>query len=287
MHPEHPVQPIAYTHTVHLAKGLQCTFCHVGVDQGPEARIPGVTVCMTCHQVIATDRPEIKKIAAYQARGEDIPWVRVYNYSESAHVRFNHAPHIRAARGLRHLPRRYDQADHGRTQSEYEHGLLYQVPQAKAGLDRLRDLSLLKNRSAGELFMERRNFIKISALSGVMATLDACAQSGEAAHPFRSGRRADSRHRHLEAERLHAMLRGLRPAGARHARRRRSGAQRPARPDQDGPGEKARRQPPAIPSISESCARAAKRGFRCSTIPTASRTRSSAPARAAPANSRK
>jgi hypothetical protein len=95
-HPEHPVQPIAYTHKVHLAKGLPCTFCHVGVDQGPEARIPGVTVCMSCHQTIATDRPEIKKIAAYQARGEEIPWVRVYNYSESAHVRFNHAPHIRA-----------------------------------------------------------------------------------------------------------------------------------------------------------------------------------------------
>ena len=96
MHPEHPVQPIAYTHTVHLANGLQCVFCHVGVDQGPEAQIPGVTVCMTCHQVIAADRPEIKKIAAYQARGEEIPWVRVYNYSQSAHVRFNHAPHIRA-----------------------------------------------------------------------------------------------------------------------------------------------------------------------------------------------
>ena len=96
MHPEHPVQPIAYTHKVHLAQGLQCVFCHVGVDQGPEAQIPGVTVCMTCHQAIATDKPEIKKIAAYQARGEEIPWVRVYNYSPPAHVRFNHAPHIRA-----------------------------------------------------------------------------------------------------------------------------------------------------------------------------------------------
>ena len=47
-------------------------------------------------QVIATDRPEIKKVAAYQARGEDIPWVRVYDYSASAHLKFNHAPHIRA-----------------------------------------------------------------------------------------------------------------------------------------------------------------------------------------------
>src|ERR1700722_12212289 len=95
-HPEHPVQPIAYTHKVHLANGLQCEMCHVGVDQGPDARIPGVAFCMTCHQAIDTDNPEIKKIAAYAQRGEEIPWVRVYGYNQSAHVKFNHAPHIRA-----------------------------------------------------------------------------------------------------------------------------------------------------------------------------------------------
>jgi len=91
-----PVQPIAYTHKVHLANGMQCTDCHVGVDQGPDARIPSVNFCMTCHQVIATDNPEIKKLAAYRARGEDIPWQRVYVFEPSAHVKFNHAPHIRA-----------------------------------------------------------------------------------------------------------------------------------------------------------------------------------------------
>jgi uncharacterized Zn-binding protein involved in type VI secretion len=91
-----PVQPIAYTHKVHLANGLQCTDCHVGVDQGPDARIPSVNFCMTCHQVIATDKTEIKKLAEYKARGEDIPWQRVYGFEPSAHVKFNHAPHIRA-----------------------------------------------------------------------------------------------------------------------------------------------------------------------------------------------
>ncbi len=91
-----PVQPIAYTHKVHLANGMQCTDCHVGVDQGPDARIPSVNFCMTCHQVIATDKPEIKKLAAYKARGEDIPWQRVYGFLPSSHVKFNHAPHIRA-----------------------------------------------------------------------------------------------------------------------------------------------------------------------------------------------
>jgi len=95
LHPT-PVQPIAYTHKVHLANGMHCTDCHVGVDTGPDARIPNVQICMTCHAVIATDKPEIKKMAAYQARGELIPWQRVYDYPSDKHVRFNHAPHIRA-----------------------------------------------------------------------------------------------------------------------------------------------------------------------------------------------
>jgi hypothetical protein len=91
-----PVQPIAYTHKVHLANGMQCVNCHTGVDTGPDAKIPGVKLCMLCHQAIATDRPEIKKLAAYQQRGEDIPWQRVYNYAPEAHLKFNHAPHVRA-----------------------------------------------------------------------------------------------------------------------------------------------------------------------------------------------
>ncbi len=91
-----PVQPIAFTHKVHLARGLQCTDCHQSVAIGPVAGIPGVRLCMTCHQVIATDKPEIKKVAGYLARGEEIPWQRVYYFEPSAHVFFQHAPHIRA-----------------------------------------------------------------------------------------------------------------------------------------------------------------------------------------------
>jgi hypothetical protein len=91
-----PQQPIAFTHKVHLAKGVECAGCHQGVDQGPDAALPSVKLCMTCHLAIATDNPEIKKVAAYLERGEEIPWQRVYGYYPSAHVRFNHAPHIRS-----------------------------------------------------------------------------------------------------------------------------------------------------------------------------------------------
>ena len=95
-HPSQPAQPIAFTHAAHLAKKVPCEACHAGTDVGPDAVIPGVKLCMTCHSIVATDKPEIKKVAAYKARGEDIPWVRVYDYSPSSHVKFNHAPHIRA-----------------------------------------------------------------------------------------------------------------------------------------------------------------------------------------------
>jgi formamidopyrimidine-DNA glycosylase len=95
IHPK-TTQPIAFTHKVHLAKGLPCDSCHAAVNRSSEAGLPSVRFCMSCHQAIATDRPEIKKIAAYRARGEEIPWVRVYDYSPTAHVKFNHAPHVRA-----------------------------------------------------------------------------------------------------------------------------------------------------------------------------------------------
>lgn len=93
---EAPVQPIAFSHQLHLQKGLQCVICHVGVDRGPDARIPSVNFCMTCHQTIATGKPAVQQLKSYRDLGEDVPWQRVYGFEPSAHVHFNHAPHIRA-----------------------------------------------------------------------------------------------------------------------------------------------------------------------------------------------
>ncbi len=92
-----PEQPIAYTHRPHIQDAeLQCDFCHTGVAQSPRAGIPGVKTCMICHESVAADRPEILKLAEFYKRGEDIPWERVYGWTEESHVRFNHASHIRS-----------------------------------------------------------------------------------------------------------------------------------------------------------------------------------------------
>jgi Cytochrome c7 and related cytochrome c len=91
-----PVQPIAFNHKIHIQHGLQCTSCHAGASQGPDAGIPSVSFCMACHQVIATDKPEIKNLSAYAAKGQEPPWQRVFWFYPSVHVKFWHAPHIRA-----------------------------------------------------------------------------------------------------------------------------------------------------------------------------------------------
>jgi hypothetical protein len=94
-----PVQPIAFKHIVHNdVAELACTDCHDGATQGPTAKIPSVVWCMSCHsdESLAAGNPEPQKIRDYYARGEEIPWQRVYGWYEEDHVRFNHAPHSRA-----------------------------------------------------------------------------------------------------------------------------------------------------------------------------------------------
>jgi len=91
------VQPFPFPHNTHVAKKIKCTdYCHESVAKSPVAGLPSVRTCMNCHESIATDRPLIKVIADYQKRGMDLSWQRVYGYTHEAHVRFNHAPHIRS-----------------------------------------------------------------------------------------------------------------------------------------------------------------------------------------------
>lgn len=88
-------QPFAFSHQVHLAKEVLCTDCHDGVERGPVAGLPSINTCMICHSQIATDRPLIQTLADMQAKGLDLAWQRVYGYAPEAHVRFEHAPHVR------------------------------------------------------------------------------------------------------------------------------------------------------------------------------------------------
>jgi hypothetical protein len=90
-------QPFPFPHKTHVANKVACTeYCHESVTKGPVAGLPSVKTCMICHESIATDRPLIQQITALSKRGVDLSWQRVYGYAAESHVRFNHAPHLRA-----------------------------------------------------------------------------------------------------------------------------------------------------------------------------------------------
>lgn len=94
-----PKQPIDFPHNIHHINeiGMECHECHMGVMNGARAGLPSVNFCIYCHETIgeASDS-RIQAIRDYANRGEELPWQRVYGFLEESHVRFNHAPHIRA-----------------------------------------------------------------------------------------------------------------------------------------------------------------------------------------------
>ncbi|MBN8788294.1 MAG: c-type cytochrome [Terrimonas sp.] len=114
-----PEQPIYYSHKVHAGiNQISCLYCHTGAQEGKQALIPSVNVCMNCHMAINTyekgpklvkadgtevnGTAEIKKLYSYAGwdetaqkytgKGKPIEWVRIHNLPD--HVYFNHSQHV-------------------------------------------------------------------------------------------------------------------------------------------------------------------------------------------------
>lgn len=92
--PAGPVQPIPYSHKVHLAGGLQCQDCHTNPDPGNLMTFPATSKCMQCHATIAKDKPAIQKLAEYDTSGKPVPWVRVYRLLPG--IEWSHRKHVNA-----------------------------------------------------------------------------------------------------------------------------------------------------------------------------------------------
>src|SRR5437764_10914055 len=54
-----PVQPIAFTHPVHVQKlGMNCLYCHNAANKSMDPGLPAVATCVGCHNLIGPDRPK-------------------------------------------------------------------------------------------------------------------------------------------------------------------------------------------------------------------------------------
>lgn len=106
-----PEQPIWFSHKIHAGQnGLNCQYCHTGVEKSKVANVPSANVCMNCHKAIqegtVSGKKEIAKIYAaldynpekqtYGPNKKPIKWVRVHNLPD--HVYFNHAQHVKVGK---------------------------------------------------------------------------------------------------------------------------------------------------------------------------------------------
>src|ERR1700680_3076596 len=89
-----PVQPIPYSHKLHLALGLECKTCHTNPDPGKLMTFPATSTCMSCHSAVAKSKPAIQKLAGFSKSQQDVPWVRVYAVLPG--VNWTHRKHLDA-----------------------------------------------------------------------------------------------------------------------------------------------------------------------------------------------
>jgi hypothetical protein len=74
-----PAQPISFNHKLHIQTAkMACNDCHEPRGDGSTLALPQPPKCMSCHASIATDSPDIKRLAEAAKNEDPILWVRVY-----------------------------------------------------------------------------------------------------------------------------------------------------------------------------------------------------------------
>lgn len=90
-----PEQPIHFPHPLHVQTlKMNCLYCHYAANKSIDPGMPAMSTCMGCHTLIATNKPEIKKLTAYWNKKEPVPWLRMHKVPEYVH--FPHMRHVNA-----------------------------------------------------------------------------------------------------------------------------------------------------------------------------------------------
>jgi hypothetical protein len=86
-------QPIPFSHALHAGGlGLDCRFCHAGVERGAEAGMPTASLCLGCHAQVWNGAAVLAPLHDSLALGAPIAWASVHRLPD--HARFHHGLHV-------------------------------------------------------------------------------------------------------------------------------------------------------------------------------------------------
>lgn len=86
-------QPVPFSHQHHVAGlGIDCRYCHTGVEKGRFAGIPPTETCMTCHSQVWRDAPVLAPVRESWMEQKPLHWTRINNLP--GYVYFDHSIHI-------------------------------------------------------------------------------------------------------------------------------------------------------------------------------------------------
>lgn len=93
-----PEQPVPYSHKLHAGDlGMDCRYCHTGVETSPVAGVPPTKTCMNCHNMIKTDSELLAPIRDSFTQASPMEWIRVHKAPD--YVYFDHSAHLTAGVG--------------------------------------------------------------------------------------------------------------------------------------------------------------------------------------------
>jgi hypothetical protein len=86
-------QPVPFSHEHHVGGlGLDCRYCHSGVERSAVAGVPPTHTCMTCHSQLYTQAAMLAPVRRSLAESTPIAWNRVNRLPD--YVYFDHSIHI-------------------------------------------------------------------------------------------------------------------------------------------------------------------------------------------------